>query len=161
MRVIRVDEDVYRWIQSLATPFEDNPNSVLRRVANLSPAGTNAESVARDVARLSQTGTNLQDTNGGRSMAGGQSRSIGLNGRLSGKKLKKVWRVECEHALYHSDGTFYENLNRFPGVLFDPYGYVMFRTEEEYRSCPYLSIGQKLNVPLGIASIPGYKKMRV
>jgi hypothetical protein len=32
-RTIRIDNDVYRWLQSQATPFEDSPNSVLRRLA--------------------------------------------------------------------------------------------------------------------------------
>ena len=32
---IRIDDEVYRWLQSQAIPFEDNPNSVLRRLAGL------------------------------------------------------------------------------------------------------------------------------
>jgi hypothetical protein len=32
MRVIRVDDDVWRALQKKALPFEDTPNSVLRRV---------------------------------------------------------------------------------------------------------------------------------
>ncbi len=35
MATIKVDGEVYRWIQSLAEPLEDTPNSVLRRVAGL------------------------------------------------------------------------------------------------------------------------------
>ena len=33
--VIRIDDDVWGWLQSLGRPFEDTPNSVLRRVAGL------------------------------------------------------------------------------------------------------------------------------
>ncbi len=32
---IRIDEEVYAWLQIQARPFEDTPNSVLRRVAGL------------------------------------------------------------------------------------------------------------------------------
>ena len=116
MPTIRVDAEVYRWLQSLATPFEDNPNSVLRKVAS------------------------LNDT----------------NQRLTARLLCKRFGVHVEHALYHRDGKFYENLKRFPGALFDPHGYVIFISEGEYRSSPYLRISQKLNVPGGVDSIPGY-----
>jgi len=34
-RVIRVDDDVYRSLQSRARPFDDTPNSVLRRLLEL------------------------------------------------------------------------------------------------------------------------------
>jgi len=34
-RAIRVDDDVYRRLQSQAQPFEDTPNSVLRRLLSL------------------------------------------------------------------------------------------------------------------------------
>lgn len=78
--------------------------------------------------------------------------------RLSGKLLCRQWNVQVSHALYHQDGSFYENLRDFPGGLFDPNGYVVFRTEAEYRASPYLNIGRKLNVPRGISSIPGYQR---
>lgn len=35
MPTIRIDDDVYTWLQKQARPFEDSPNSVLRRIANL------------------------------------------------------------------------------------------------------------------------------
>lgn len=31
-RTIRIDEEVYAWLQSKAKPFIDGPNSVLRRM---------------------------------------------------------------------------------------------------------------------------------
>ena len=34
-RTIRVDDEVYAWLRGQARPFEDTPNSVLRRVAGL------------------------------------------------------------------------------------------------------------------------------
>jgi hypothetical protein len=38
MPTIRIDDDVYAWLQNLARPFEDTPNSVLRRIATLNEA---------------------------------------------------------------------------------------------------------------------------
>lgn len=35
MPTIRIDNEVYAWLQKMARPFEDTPNSVLRRIANL------------------------------------------------------------------------------------------------------------------------------
>ena len=32
---IRIDDEVYTWLQSQARPFEDNPNTVLRKIAGL------------------------------------------------------------------------------------------------------------------------------
>lgn len=81
------------------------------------------------------------------------------NRQLSGKLLNKEWKVGVRHALYHKDGCWYNNLEYFPGALFDPNGYIVFNTEEEYKSCRYLNIGKETNVPKGIWSIPGYVKM--
>ena len=78
---------------------------------------------------------------------------------MTGRLLNERWKVEALHALYHRDGTFYENLARFPGALFDPHGYVLFRTEAEYRKSSHLQICAKLNVHGGIASIPGYVRV--
>ena len=137
MPTVRVDSDVYKWLQSLATPFEDNPNSVLRRVAGIED----------------ETRTQPQDElDSGREITNHRRPT----GRLTGKALNTRWNVNAQHALYHRDGTFYENLTRFPGALFDPDGYMIFKTEGDYLNSSYLKIGQKVNVPGGIASIPGY-----
>jgi hypothetical protein len=50
--------------------------------------------------------------------------------------------------------------DRFPAAFFDPDGYLLFRTEREYIESPYLNIGERVNVPGGIASVPGYKRVR-
>jgi hypothetical protein len=127
MPTIRVDDEVYTWLQEQATPFEDNPNSVLRRVARL-------DAPAEEIDLFEDTG----------------------NRRVTGRLLNKKWGVQAEHALYHREGTFYENLSRFPGALFDSSGYVVFESEAEYRASTHLRVGEKLNVPGGISSIPGY-----
>lgn len=44
--------------------------------------------------------------------------------------------------------------------LFDRSGYILFQTEEEFRKCPYLSIGKDVSVPKpGISAIPGYVRV--
>src|SRR5262249_11501618 len=78
----------------------------------------------------------------------------------SGRRLNQLWKVNARHALYHRDGTFYERLEEFPGALFDRDGYVLFETEVAFLSCPQLHIGQKVNVPAGINSIPTYRRIR-
>jgi hypothetical protein len=47
---IEVDEQVYEWLRSQAVPFEDTPNSVLRRIAGLG-SSTVALAVVDDLVR--------------------------------------------------------------------------------------------------------------
>ncbi|HEY40677.1 MAG TPA: hypothetical protein G4O18_02330 [Dehalococcoidia bacterium] len=143
MPTIRIDEDVYSWLKSQAVPFKDTPNSVLRRLAGLD---TNKRAVIE--TRKEKKGEDKMIT------------AIRTSGRrLTGKLLNDLWEVHARHALYHKDGTFFENLRDFPGALFDAHGYMIFQTEQEYNNCPYLDIGQKLNIHKGISSIPGYRRM--
>lgn len=78
---------------------------------------------------------------------------------LSGKLLNDLWRVGAKHALYREDGKWYHHLTEFPGALFDANGYIVFQTERDYLECPYLQLGQDLNIPSGISSIPGYVRV--
>ena len=73
-----------------------------------------------------------------------------------GRRLNREWNVGARHALYSERGTWYHHLQRFPGALFDCFGFVVFETEEEYKQCQFLNHGKQLNVPGGISSIPGY-----
>lgn len=142
MATIEVDEEVYRWIQSLAKPLEDTPNSVLRRVAGLD----NSDKPA-------QTEEVMHDTTVSSSPSDATEHH-------SGAYLAQLWGVNADQTFYHKDGTSYDLLERFPGALFDANGYVLFADRNHYRSCSYLRFTQELNVPGGIASISGYKKMR-
>ena len=77
----------------------------------------------------------------------------------SGKRLNIKWNIGASHCLYHVDGNFYERLERFPGALCDPDGYILFKTKEDFDSCSYLNIGEKVNVNNRAgcsSSIPGY-----
>lgn len=78
-----------------------------------------------------------------------------------GRILNKEWNVEARQALYSITGNVYNQLDKFPGALFDDHGYVLFLTKQDYEKCQYLNRKKKLNVPGGISSIPGYKKVNI
>jgi len=144
MPTIRIDKDVYSWLESQAIPFKDTPNTVLRRLAGLDKR----DNIDSNISEEKQKPMSITTAD------------IPMKKQLTGKYLSDLWKVNVAHALYHHDGTWYENLRYFPGALFDFNGYVVFNTEQEYKNNSYLDIGQKLNVRDGISSIPGYKRMR-
>ncbi len=45
--------------------------------------------------------------------------------RFIANKLSKEFNLNILYARYHTDGTFYNLLDGFPGVLFDLYGYII------------------------------------
>lgn len=142
---IRIDDEVYDWLQAQAVPFDDTPNSVLRRVAGLDKAG-----------HQSSSGTLKKGSRSPRRSKGGSGRRQPL---ARGDELILRWGINARQARFHRDGTFYERPTRFPAALCDPNGYVVFETEQEYRNCQHLILGRKLNVHGGISSIPGYQKV--
>jgi hypothetical protein len=73
-----------------------------------------------------------------------------------GRLLNRMLGTGASHALYREDGGWYERLERFPGILFDRNGYVVFDTRHAYENCRQLRHGKKLNVTGGISSLPGY-----
>jgi len=80
----------------------------------------------------------------------------------SGAELNKIWKVGALHALYFHDGNWYHQLKKFPGALFDDHGYILFRTEEDYKSCDHLTIYETNQVAVrkpGISAIPGYVRV--
>ncbi|MFA7267826.1 MAG: HNH endonuclease [Sterolibacterium sp.] len=74
-------------------------------------------------------------------------------------KRAKRWNLNVNHALYRKTGDWYHQLKRFPGALLDSDGYVVFETEDAYRSCPELRIRQDVGVPEGISKILGYTRV--
>ena len=74
----------------------------------------------------------------------------------SGNNLKRQWGIPAVQVRYHKDGTWLMPLERFPGALCDPNGYIVFQTEQEYQSSRYLETGQRVNVPGGVSRVPGY-----
>ena len=76
-----------------------------------------------------------------------------------GALLNKRWNIGARHALYHKDGTWYHQLTDFPGALCDPFGFVLFRTEAEFRGCTKLCIDQDVNLNGHISQVPGYVRV--
>jgi hypothetical protein len=75
-------------------------------------------------------------------------------------RLNEAWGVGAAQVRYSDDGHWYATLARFPAALFDAHGYVLFATEQEYQSSPYLDIGKQISVPRpGISAIPGYVRV--
>ena len=81
-----------------------------------------------------------------------------LGKRVTGEGLNRAFNLGARHALYHKDGTFFEQLTRFPGVLCDPKGYVRYESESQFRGDQRLSIGNKVNIPRGLDSHPRYTR---
>ena len=141
---IRIDDDVYDWLQGQAVPFDDTPNSVLRRLAGLDEAGRRT-SAAKSTKSTGSPGRG--------------KRASGRRGpQARGTKLIEKWGIPVRQAHFHRGGSLYEHLTEFPAALCDRDGYVVFETESAYQECPRLSLGKKVNVRGTISTIPGYQK---
>lgn len=82
--------------------------------------------------------------------------SNGETEQITGQLLSEKWQVNVEQAFYHEKGRIYSTLTTFPGAFFDPNGYILFITEQEFSQNTHLQIGEKVKIPDGIARIPGY-----
>ena len=75
-------------------------------------------------------------------------------------RLNEAWGVGAAQVRYGDDGHWYATLDRFPAALFDAHGYVLFATEEDYRTSPHISVGKQISIPKpGISAIPGYVRV--
>ena len=135
MPTIRIDGEVYEWLQQQAKPFEDTPNSVMRRIAMLND---NA---------VDQSGNNRSGS-GNRRKRSASARRLAVRENL---KVKKAY--------YHWEGIYFQPVFEFPVALFDRYGYVIFNTEREYLNHPDVRRIKKTNIPKGITSFLNYTKM--
>jgi len=140
MPTIRIDHEVYSWLQKNARAFEDSPNSVLRRIAGLNEN-------SREPARLQ---SELED---------GKPQASIANRYLTGRALREQWKIPAVEVRYHKDGHFFENVKRFPAAFCDPNGYVIFSSASDLRNTPKVKIGIKTNIRDGIATLPNYKRM--
>jgi hypothetical protein len=159
---IRIDDDVYKWLQAQAVPFEDNPNSVLRRLAGIDREAL-AETpekrpLATDPARKA---TSPSTTMQGEEPKNRTVRPPGMRRPplTTGKALVRRWRLPVKQARFHRDGSWYEKLTDFPAAYCDCRGYVVFETEAEVQQTPGLHVepSKQVWVPNGILSLPGYR----
>ena len=80
-------------------------------------------------------------------------------------ELVERWKIpiaaEAGAVRYSSQGNWYHGLRRFPGVLIDSSGYVIFASEREWLQSPQLRIGPRGDVGIhgGVAGIYGYVRM--
>ena len=135
MPTIRIDEQVYEWLQKQANAFEDTPNSVMRRVAGLE----------------------TKNVSGPRSQ--GTSHRSKRQRTASGRQLARREGLDVKKAYYHWEGTFYQRVNEFPVALFDQHGYVILKSRTEYLNHAKIGGNERTNIPDGIASFPQYTKM--
>jgi hypothetical protein len=144
---IRIDDEVYSWLQARAVPFNDTPNSVLRRLTGLDEAEPLVTLTKSPISSTASPGGSVRGSSGRRLPA------------ASGDELREKWKIPAIQARFHHNGTFYARLTRFPAALCDQDGYVVFDTEGQYHDSPYLRVGKRVNVLKGISSIPGYVKV--
>jgi hypothetical protein len=74
----------------------------------------------------------------------------------SGRHINECWGLNVKHPLYSIDGKFYNRLRYFPGALIDPNGYVIFKTESDFKKS--VRVGDRIFVSKGIRSLPGYQR---
>jgi len=137
---VRVSDEIFALIQNDAQPIVDTVDSVLRRWA---------EKLGKIEVPEASSNDNQKEEDKMKAIE---------NYRYSANQLNRDFDVGAAQCRYHKDGHFFEKLTRFPGALFDADGYVVFTTRQNYQQSKYLNIGRKLNVPGGIAKLPGYKK---
>lgn len=77
---------------------------------------------------------------------------------MNGSYLNKLLGIDAKHALYRVDGKWYHNLKKFPGVLFDKNGYVLFHSKEEYLNNSNLQRKKDLHITGGIESLKEYQQ---
>jgi hypothetical protein len=149
---IRVDEQVYKWLQSEAIPFHDTPNSVLRRIAGLGDDGETGQPRPRDQGPQAPAQTAAQD--------------IHIDGRRArlarGDHLIPRWKIPARQARFRRDGTWFAPLDTFPAALCDCKGYLVLETPNDLNRYPeHLSVhpSGQITVAGGIFAIPGYVKV--
>lgn len=75
---------------------------------------------------------------------------------MNGKFLSKLLGINALHSLYREDGKWYHHLKKFPAILFDRNGYVIFQTSKDYENNPYMIKQKDLHITNGISSLSGY-----
>jgi len=156
--VLRVDDDVWEWLKSQAQPLEDTPNSVLRRVAGIDPPLEPASRGGAASSARNTPGSAGRERPGTPKPPSVSAPAAKPAKRVTGEWLNRAFNLEARHSLYHKDGTFYERLVNFPGVLCDPKGFVRYEDEEQFVQDAQLNIGEKVNIPRSLSAHPRYTR---
>jgi len=75
---------------------------------------------------------------------------------MTGEELNRLLDLRVNQARYRRTGDWYHSLTRFPGILFDLNGYVVFETEQDYIECPQIRPTGDFSIKNGICSINNY-----
>ena len=106
---IRIDDQVWNWLQSEAEPLVDTPNTVLRRIAGFDKENTPDTKAPRKELAMTAKAFSIRHAN----------------------HLQQTHGNEPRRPRYHRDGKFFERPWEFPTFLSDPEGYVWLDTEQE------------------------------
>ena len=172
---IRIDDEVYKWLQSQAVPFEDNPNSVLRRLAGLDgklAGGARSGGLAPAKSSslgLPQGSTGMAESNQAMTSEGKpvvenpsvRAKSARRLPLTTGRALLKRWKLPVKQARFHRDGSWYEELTEFPAAYCDCNGFIVFSTEQDVQRTPGLHVepSRQVWVPSGISALPAYQRV--
>ncbi len=90
------------------------------------------------------------------------NREKAIEHRDAARRLNNAWRVGARDYRFRETGDWYLPLVLFPAAYFDRNGYVLFRTKEDYHSIKrkYAHGRKQVSLPGGIATLPGYVRVR-
>jgi hypothetical protein len=78
--------------------------------------------------------------------------------RNKADELSKVFGLNVIQSRYSDWGNFYGLVQSYPCALWDRSGYILFSNEDALK-IPGVSVGKRINVPKGISSLNGYKRV--
>lgn len=78
--------------------------------------------------------------------------------RKKADELSKAFGLNVVQSRYSDWGNFYGLVQSYPCVLWDRSGYIIFNNEDELK-IPGVSVAKRINVPKGISSLNGYKRV--
>lgn len=78
--------------------------------------------------------------------------------RKKADELSKAFGLNVVQSRYSDWGNFYGLVQSYPCVLWDRSGYIIFSNEDELK-IPGVSVAKRINVPKGISSLNGYKRV--
>jgi hypothetical protein len=79
--------------------------------------------------------------------------------RVTGRALKRWYRLPGKAARYRATGDWYHSLDQFPAALLDAKGCAIFKTKEAFKNCLHLKIGpdpNQMHLVTDISPVPGY-----
>jgi hypothetical protein len=78
--------------------------------------------------------------------------------RKKANELSKTFGLNVVQSRYSDWGNFYGLVQSYPCALWDRSGYIIIKNEDELK-IPGVSVAKRINVPKGISSLNGYKRV--